>query len=230
MKRFGKGVMGVGAVAFGWALSLGIVSIGTNAVGWIAIGVNAFGFVAIGVNAVGVFSFGGVNAIGGWGFGGVNRIMSGAFGSGLSVAATLALLVARIRTWPRDETTGVVALAVAADVEGSWARARFVDGVGGVTLRDHDTELRVRLGEQAVARRATLGRAQAVRVRLRRVADSDMKGGYRDASAMIVEVVDIVAEQRALWLRTNFGDAIGIQLAVSCGGLVAALVSLFLWE
>ncbi len=61
---------------FGWALSVGIISIGGNAVGsFIAIGGNAAAPIAIGaINSVGIISFAGVNAIGLYGGAGVNTL------------------------------------------------------------------------------------------------------------------------------------------------------------
>ncbi|HEX8724307.1 MAG TPA: hypothetical protein VF737_02845 [Gemmatimonadaceae bacterium] len=104
MKRFGAGTMGVGFVAFGWALSFGVVSIGMNAVGWIAVGLNAAGFVSLGlVNSVGVFAFGGVNACGGWGSGGTNADGGRIYGIVAASLVALALVVARVRTWPAPE-------------------------------------------------------------------------------------------------------------------------------
>ena len=101
MKRFGAGTLGVGFVAFGWALSVGIVSIGMNAVGWIAVGLNAAGFVSVGlINSVGVFAFGGVNACGGWGSGGTNADGGRVYGIVASVLLVIAFIVARVRTWP----------------------------------------------------------------------------------------------------------------------------------
>ena len=61
---------------FGWALSVGIISIGGNAVGsFIAIGGNAAAPIALGgINSVGIISFAGVNAIGLYGGAGVNTL------------------------------------------------------------------------------------------------------------------------------------------------------------
>jgi hypothetical protein len=101
MKRLAAGTLGVGFVALGWALSIGVVSIGMNAVGWIAVGLNAAGFVSVGlINSVGVFAFGGVNACGGWGSGGTNADGGRVYGVAAAVLVLLALIVARVRTWP----------------------------------------------------------------------------------------------------------------------------------
>lgn len=220
-------------VALGWALSVGFVSIGTNAVGWFAIGVNAAGFVAVGlVNAVGVFCFGGVNALGGWGGGGVNGVIHPAFGIGAGTIAAGALLVLRIRSWPRDEPSSFVALARAIDLEESWARVRLFgagDAGDGFVLRDGDTEVRAHAPAEILRRSAAIGRGARVRVRLRRVADRDERAGYRDAAGNSHEIADIVVERRTSWLRKAFGDRIGVQLAFACAGTIAALV-LFAWK
>jgi len=218
-------------IALGWALSVGLVSIGINAVGWIAIGVNAAGFVAVGVaNSAGVFSFGGANAVGGWGVGGANACFSGSLGLCVSTLATVGLLVTRVRTWPHH-ARGLVPLAAAVDAEGTWARARLISLGDEVTLSAGHTVIRAYAGDAAMALCLALGRGASVRVRLRHLALPVEHAGYRDDAASLVhEIVAIIAEPRPRWLRSLFGDLVGIQLALACAGMAAAVVSTFVWK
>jgi hypothetical protein len=150
MKRVSGGIVGGGFLAFGIALSVGVISIGMNAVGWIAIGMNAVGFVSIGaINSLGVFSFGGVNAGGGWGAALVNAGYSDVVGVALSGATLLVVLVIRMRTWPLRDRSIFVPLANAPDEGRAWALARVVNLVGSaIDLQDASCTLRVEVTPQ----------------------------------------------------------------------------------
>jgi hypothetical protein len=232
MKRFGVGVLGTGVVSLGWALSVGIVSIGMNAVGWIAIGLNAAGFVSVGlINSVGVFSFGGVNALGGWGSGGVNAGGGHWFGLVVSFAATLGLLVARLRRWPeRGERLEVVPLDVAMAAHAGKARARLV-GVGTqIALRQGSVVVRPQATEGALRHAATLGRGARVIATFQRGMEEVPGAGYRDDAAHpIGELVHVMADPERGFVRTLFAGTVGINLALSIAGAASAIVAFFVW-
>lgn len=231
VKRFGFGTFGVGIVGLGWALSVGIVSLGVNAVGWVAIGVNAVGFVALGlVNAIGVLAFGGVNSYGGWGRGGTNTGGSGILGLGVSALVAVGFLVARVRTWPRDDPTGAVPLDAVLGAEGQWVHARLGEIGKEVSLEGRSTTIRALASADLAARCAALGRATAVRVRVRLVVRPVEAAGYREEAAThVYELVEVVAEPRMHWLRRALGDLLGVQLALAMFGLVASVVAFIYW-
>jgi hypothetical protein len=232
MRRFGAGTFGAGFVAFGWALSVGIVSIGMNAVGWIAVGLNAAGFVSFGlINSVGVFSFGGVNACGGWGSGGTNA--EGGRGFGIVAAALLALgfLVARVRTWPRRDAEVVVPLEVAARGGDLPARAR-IEAVGDeVTLRDGATVVQARATAEVATRCSSMGRRARVLATFTSAAKEVATAGYRDEAAVIVpELVAVAPDPRPGLAAALFEGAVGVNLVFSWLGLAAAIVAFFVWR
>ena len=232
MRRFGAGTLGTGFVAFGWALSFGIISIGMNAVGWIAVGLNAAGFVSVGlINSIGVFSFGGVNACGGWGSGGTNA--EGGRWFGIVGAALLAIgfLVARVRTWPRGEVDLWVPLEVAARGTDVPARAR-IDAVDDeVTLRDGATVVRARVSADMAARCASMGRGARVLATLRPSPKEVATAGYRDEAAVIVpELVAVTPDPRPGFAAALFAPPIGVNLVFSWLGLAAAIVAFFVWR
>jgi hypothetical protein len=232
MKRVGTGTVGAGFVALGWALSVGIVSIGTNAVGWIAIGVNAAGFVSVGlVNSVGVFSFGGVNALGGWGSGGVNA--GGAPWLGLLVSATAAvgLLVARVRVWPREEPHPLASLPEALEGAKSPARA-WIERLGeDIVLRAGATEVRAKASADVTARCAALGRGARVLVRFARIKQEVATAGYRDdAAVMVTELIEVTPDPRPSLARAIVSGPVGLNLVFAWAGLVVAVVAFFVWR
>ncbi|HEY6463285.1 MAG TPA: hypothetical protein VIY73_24125 [Polyangiaceae bacterium] len=233
MKRFGYGVLGTGVVSLGWALSVGIVSIGMNAVGWIAIGLNAAGFVSVGlINSVGVFSFGGVNALGGWGSGGVNAGGGHWFGLAVSVAAVVGLLVARLRSWPEPgERLEVVPLGVAMAAHAGKARARLV-GIGTqIVLRQGSTVVRPQATEGALRHAALLGRGTRVIATFKRAMQEVPGAGYRDDAAHpIGELVHVMADPDRGFVRTLFGGTLGINLALSIFGVASAVAAFFVWQ
>jgi hypothetical protein len=232
MKRFGAGALGSGFVAFGFALSVGIVSIGMNAVGWIAVGLNAAGFVSVGlINSVGVFSFGGVNACGGWGSGGTNA--EGGRWFGIVAAALLALgfLVARVRTWPRGEVELLVPLEVAARGGVLQARARIEAVDDEVTLRDGATVVRARATTELATRCTSMGRGARVLATFTSAPKEVATAGYRDEAAVIVpELVSVVPDPRPGFAAALFQGSTGVNLVFSWLGLAAAIVAFFVWR
>jgi hypothetical protein len=232
MRRFGAGTLGAGFVAFGWALSFGIVSIGMNAVGWIAVGLNAAGFVSVGlINSIGVFSFGGVNACGGWGSGGTNA--EGGRWFGIVAAALLALgfVVARIRTWPRGEVEALVPLDVAARGGGLPARARIQTVGDEVTLRDGATMVRARATAEVAMRCASMRSGARVLAAFASTPREVATAGYRDeAAVMVPELVSVDPDPRPGIAAALFAGTIGVNLVFSWLGLAAAIVAFFVWR
>jgi len=229
MKRVSGGILGHGFLAFGLALSFGVVSIGMNAVGWIAIGMNAVGFVAIGaINSLGVFSYGGVNGFGGWGAGSVNGGFSDVVGVALSAAVLVVMLAVRIRTWPRRDPSMFVPLVNAPDEGRAWALARVVNLVGSaIDLQDPSGTLRVEVTPQLAQATKPPKKGALARVRLGRAIRRADDAGYReDAAVHVVELLEIVVEREGI-LRRAFGDAIGVQLVCAVLGVGASVVAFF---
>jgi hypothetical protein len=231
MKKVGGGVLGVGIFAFGWALSVGFISISMNAVGWIAIGMNAAGFVSIGlINSIGVFSFGGVNSCGGWGRGGVNEGPSSWFGLAVSIAVALGLLIYRIKSWPAGETPLLVPLAGRREDQ-DWSVARLIDIGEQITLQGFRIMMQVEAAPAVVERCREVGRGSRVLVQLRRTMRPVEGAGYRDdAGKEVLELAAIVPDPRRGLLASLFSGTIGAHLVFSWLGLVAATIAFFVWR
>jgi hypothetical protein len=228
MKAVGGGVLGTGFLAFGLALSFGVVSIGINAVGWIAIGMNAVGFVSIGaINSLGVFSFGGVNAGGGWGEGLVNAGHSDVVGVGLSLAVLTVVVAMRVAKWPRRDRSMFVPLMSAMNEDRAWALVRVVALVGSaIDLQDDSGTLRVEVSPQLASTTKPPPRGALARVRVRRATRPTDSAGYREEGALhVVELAEIVVEREG-FLRKMFGDNIGIHLVCAVLGVCASVVAL----
>jgi hypothetical protein len=232
MKRVGGGIVGTGFLAFGLALSFGVISIGMNAVGWVAIGMNAVGFVAIGaINAVGVFSFGGVNAGGGWGTGLVNAGYSDVVGLILTGGVLVTAVAIRIWKWPRRDRSMFVPLMRAADEDRAWALVRVVGLVGSaIDVQDESGTLRVEVGGQVASATKPPPRGALVRVRLKRVVRTTDVSDYRqDAALHVVELTELVVEREGV-VRKLFGDAVGIHLVCAVLGMCASVVAFLTQE
>ncbi len=219
--------MGTGFVAFGFALAVGVVSVGINAVGFVAIGINAVGFVSLGaVNALGVFAFGGVNMLGGWGAGGVNAVGSHWFGLVASALGAVGVTVARMRTWPRRDDIRLVPLATALEGDGEQARARLIEIGEEIVVRDGRTTGRARANDGMRARCASLGQDARVIVAFKQEAVLPHDAGYRDAPAsFVLELARIRADTRPPPLVRLFGGALGASLFFAWVGLAAAIVA-----
>jgi hypothetical protein len=230
MKRYGAGVLGTGFFAFGFALAVGVVSVGVNAVGWIAIGLNAAGFVSIGlVNAVGVFTFAGVNALGGWGGAFVNGGISRWVGLFFSVATAAVVSVLRARSWPRGSEPPLVSLATALEGGGDLARARLGAMGEEVVVMAGGTTGRVRATAERLARCQALGEGASVLVGFKQSAVAVEGAGYReDAASLVLELAEVLPDPRPTFLAALFGGRTGVHLICAWLGLAAA-VAAFVW-
>jgi hypothetical protein len=226
-----------GTLAIGFSLSVGVVSIGINAVGsFAAFGVNAAAPIAVAaVNAVGVFAIAGVNGFASVGTAWVNRASHPLIGLVVSTIFFIVALSHYNATKERAEPRPILADPLPFDVaceRGGWVRAEHVELHGDrATLRaGREAAIEAQIGPGLEERLRALAQGAAyieLQIETRPVAD---EGGYREASfERVAVVVDAVAAPQSKPLLIAFGEWLARSKSthvVFAGiGVVAAVVT-----
>jgi len=212
------GGMAHGVIAFGGIISIGVISVGMNAIGSVAaLGLNAVAPIGISlINGAGFMSVAAVNSCGTWSAGGVNSTgmeSDGGVNSGTSVLPTVVLfviglvaaLVARGRREPRTQPTCVALgeLTSGRLPEGLvQGRLRATEGGVAISTGGVDQPIEISGAASGPVERLLGRRGRSGRLYIRLAVDEEQRRGEPGPTYRIAPDVEIVRTLRCLSAET----------------------------